>query len=125
MKQIKRTSIDIENNILNVKIAGILTGETALELNESIKHDISKLKPGYHIITDLTNFRIANDEAIVVIRELLESLSQNKVGRVIRVVGNSKNAIIQSAGVTKGIENYNVEYVPTIQDAYKTLNINQ
>jgi MFS superfamily sulfate permease-like transporter len=125
MKQIKRTSIDIENNILNVKIAGILTGETAKELNESIKHDISKLKPGYHIITDLTNFRIANDEAIVIIRELLESLSHNNVGRVIRVVGNSKNAIIQSAGVTKGIDNYNVEYVPTIQDAYKTLNINQ
>ena len=53
--------------------------------------------------------------------EAIKFLKMRGVNNVIRVVGNSKEALVKFATVTKEVAHYEVKYVPTMEDAEKLL----
>lgn len=112
---------DTENNILFIKLIGVISKAHAEELKELIMRRVNKLQPGFDIINDMTNFRLANGEALAIAEEVMKHLMTLEIGKIVRVVGSSQNAVIQAADVTKKIEGYQASYVPTMKEAYNLL----
>lgn len=118
----KKVFADIEKNILHIKFVGFISAETMEKIEKEIIKEIPKLAPGFDIINDMSNFTIANTDALKIAQRLLEKLKNIGVRKSIRVIGSSQNAVVQSAAITKNVEGYQVDYVPTMEEAYKLLN---
>ena len=119
----EKAKADINNNVLYIKFAGFISGETMSKIDKEIFAEAEKLTPGFHVITDMTQFKIGNSDALSIAQKTIVKLAKMKVGKIIRVIGSSQNAVVQSAAITQGVDGYEVEYVPTLEEAYQILNI--
>lgn len=113
---------DIPKNRLYVSMTGILTLEDAMQAQKIIHSQISSLKPGFDVINDLSKFIRGDDTAGKVLKEIIVMLVQNDVNRVVRVVGTSKTGLLQFANNTLQLKQYNISYVPTLEEAEDILN---
>lgn len=112
-----KTKLDIEKNRLSVTLSGFISIEEANELKEVITMETQKLAPGFDVINDISNFRLGQDRAGLILKEIIMYLLSIKVNRVVRVVGSSQTGLIQFANYTGNVKAYTVKYVPTMRDA--------
>ena len=120
-----RIEADTENNLLLISLSGLLTGDEANRIRDKILERIKLLQEGFSIINDMSQFRLGNKDAILLAEKVFKEIRNLGVHNIIRVIGNSQNAVIQSAAATKNVENYDVKYVSTLEEAYKLLGIPQ
>jgi hypothetical protein len=116
-----KVKTDPEKNRLLLTLTGLVTMEEALAIKEVIAKEVPKLTAGFEVINDISNFRLAQEQAGRILKEIINYCIAKKVGQVIRVVGASQSALIQFANFTGNIESYNVRYVPTLRDAEAVL----
>lgn len=116
-----KVKTDPEKNRLLLTLTGLVTLEEALAIKEVIAKEVPKLTAGFEVINDISNFRLAQEQAGRILKEIINYCIVKKVGQVIRVVGASQSALIQFANFTGNIESYNVRYVPTLRDAEAVL----
>lgn len=112
-----KVTANTAQNRLNITMIGTLSVEEAQKSKLTIEATISTLKPGFDVINDISRFIRGDDAAGNVLKEIIILLIQNRVNRVVRVVGTSKSGLIQFANNTLQIEQYKISYVPTLEEA--------
>ncbi|MFA7228118.1 MAG: hypothetical protein WC061_03700 [Melioribacteraceae bacterium] len=113
---------DIVRNRLYVTLTGILSLDAAREAKKLIETEVAGLKPNFDLINDISKFIHGDDEAGIILKEIMIILIQNKVNRVIRIVGTSRMGLLQFANNSLAVESYKLSYVPTLEEAEKILN---
>ena len=112
-----KVKTDLEKNRLTIILAGFISADEAATVRDAIVSEVSKLTPGFDVINDISNFRLGQDQAGTVLKEIIKYLISKGVKKVIRVVGASQTGLIQFANHTGEVSAYNVKYVPTLKDA--------
>jgi hypothetical protein len=92
--------------------------ELEVKLQEA-KALMQQLQPGFSMISDISTFKPATQEAAELIKQAAMMAAEFKVGRVIRVVGQSQIAAMQLNRVTK--DAYSVDMAGSIEEAEKML----
>jgi hypothetical protein len=108
---------DIKRNRLVIKLRGDVPKKDAERLYTDIRFCVSDLKPGFSVITDLTEARIGHLSAIDTFKKITGYLAEKNVGPVIRVVGQARIIFQQFAKLTNQINGYQAMYAKTIEEA--------
>lgn len=112
-----KVKANIEKNRLTITLSGFISADEAATVKESIVSESIKLTKGFDVINDISNFRLGQDQAGLVLKEIIKYLISQGVNKVVRVVGASQTGLIQFANHTGELSTYPVKYVPTIKDA--------
>ncbi len=119
-----RIKKDVKKNRLYITLIGIISIVEAKKIQEALEKEVNELRPDFDFINDISRFIHGQDEAGIVLKELMKFLIEKKVNRVVRVVGDSKEGLIQFANNSLPLESYKLKYVPTLEEAEKYLNGN-
>lgn len=90
-------------------------------IDEHLRRVIPTMLPGFTLINNISQFSTNQRFPTQLFQDLLEFIKAHKVGRVIRVVGGSKSAMLFFHEHSQAVQNYTVQHVPTISDAMKRL----
>jgi hypothetical protein len=108
---------DRNTNRLYITLSGILSKDEAKTVSATIVREVGKLKPGFDVINDISQLIKADWGGVKTLREIMIFLRNREVRVVIRVVGSSKNSLLQFAKATLGFLGYKPRFVPTIKEA--------
>lgn len=108
---------DPEKNRLIITMVGFLSKKEAESIAEEVMRETLKLKPGFDVINDISNFRMGLDETEIVLKETIDFLISKEVNKIIRIVGSSRAGILQFAKATGKRDKYNTQFVPTMEEA--------
>lgn len=109
--------VDEPNNRIYITITGILNFEEAQKAKQDIESSIMGIQPGFDVVNDISKLIRADEKAGTILKEIIVMLIQKGVKRVVRVVGTSQMGLIQFANNSIQTEQYNLNYVPTLEDA--------
>lgn len=109
--------VDEPNNRIYITITGILNFEEAQKAKQDIESSIMGIQPGFDVVNDISKLIRADEKAGTILKEIIIILIQKGVRRVVRVVGTSQMGLIQFANNSIQTEQYNLNYVPTLEDA--------
>ena len=100
-----KVKTDIKKNRLYITLPTTIVKKDLEKIYSDIRFGVADLKPGFDVITDLTYCTIGHLSAISTLRKIMAFLVSNKVGRVVRIVGNM-NVILKSEikGLGKAFE---------------------
>ena len=112
--------VDREKNRLYIVLAGFVDTEEMKTNSDETIAVTKQLKPGFDVITDISNFKPTTPEATKEIERVQASFKAAGVHRGVRVVGESAIAGMQFSRTGKhvGYESCNVA---TLADAEKLL----
>jgi hypothetical protein len=113
--------VDQDKNRLFIRLAGRISRQEAEQVLDRMVFEIGRLKEGFAVINDISEFRLGDLGAVGVLRDTVNYLAGHGVGRVIRVVGGSRIGLVQFARATPILNKYKVTTVPTIRDAESLL----
>lgn len=116
-----KVKADEIKNRLYITIIGTLSMDEAIEAKKNILKSIDLLSPGFNVINDISKFIHSNEQTGIILKEIIILLIQKKVNKVIRVIGTSKTGLIQFAKNTLQLEQYQISYVPTLEEAESIL----
>jgi hypothetical protein len=108
---------DIKRNRLVIKLRGDVPKRDVERLYTDIRFCVSDLKPGFAVITDLSEARIGHLSAIDTFKKITNFLTEKQVGPVIRIVGQARVIFQQIAKLTKQITGYQAMYAKTMEEA--------
>ncbi|MCK5149148.1 hypothetical protein KAR48_20505 [bacterium] len=111
----------LESDTYKNRLIITLEGEIDMVQTKKIFFDLvrmlTRMKPNFDIITDLRNYSSGDPNGGVILKRAIETAREHGVGRIIRVVGSSKNAILQFGKYTDKRKDYAVQYVATMEEA--------
>lgn len=113
---------DLNKNRIYISLSGIIPITEAKKIKEVLDKEAKELTPGFDLINDISNFIRGQEEAGLILQEVMSLMIEKKVNRIVRIVGNSKEGLIQFANNSLPAESYNLKYVPTLEEAEKFLN---
>ena len=116
-----RIRSDKATNRLYIRLSGSITLAEANDAVQRIDSEASILKAGFDVINDFSLYRAGDQRAEPMVSQVMNLLANRGVGRVVRIVGNSKEGLKQFARVSTGVDGYSVKYVPTMADAEEFL----
>jgi hypothetical protein len=108
---------DIKRNRLVIRLRGDVPKRDAERLYTDIRFCVSDLKPGFAVITDLSEASIGHLSAIDTFKNITNFLAEKQVGPVIRIVGQARVIFQQIAKLTKQITGYQAMYAKTMEEA--------
>jgi hypothetical protein len=112
---------DVLKNRLYVKFNGFFEFKEMKECTDKTIIESKKLKPGFDVITDISQFKAVGQETLAEVKRAQAYLKQSGVRHAIRIAGNSAVANSQFSRVGKTTA-YAPETVATLADAEKYLN---
>ena len=113
--------LDTSLNRLIIILEGYFNKHAGEQCISEIVSAVNQLKPGFDIITDISEFRGSKKECDDFFWSAFTFMKIKSARHIIRVIGSSKQALIKFAAETKLIDNYQVRYVPTLKDAEELL----
>ncbi len=108
---------DIKRNRLVIRLRGVVPKKDSEQIYTDIRFCVSDLKPGFVVITDLTEARIGHLSAIGTFKKITAYLAEKKVGPVVRVVGQGKIIFQQLAKLTDQTNGYRPMYAKNMEEA--------
>lgn len=111
---------DVAKNRLYITMVGFLKVDEMKKCTDEVIEESKKLKRGYDVITDISQFKPAGPETVKEIERGQEHFKATGVGRGIRVVGESVLSGMQFSRTGKTI-GYDPDTVATVADADKLL----
>jgi len=108
---------NIAQNKLYITIGGKLTKENLDKLYTDIRFCVADLTPGFDVINDLSDCKLAALSGIPTFRKITNHLVTKRVGRVVRVIDKSKIVFRQILNFAARIQCYSVIYVNTLEEA--------
>ena len=111
---------DVEKNRLYISLVGFFKLEEMQKCTDDVIEESRKLKRGYDVITDISQFKPAGPETIKEIERGQEHFKSTGVGRGIRIVGESVLSGMQFNRTGKAI-GYIPDTVATLADAESLL----
>lgn len=112
---------DLKKNRLYITLPAIIGKKDLEKVYSDIRFGVADLKPGFDVVTDLTFCSIGHLSAIPTFRKIMAYLVANKVGRVVRIVGNMNVILKQLLGMTARFHCYKPVYVITPEEAEEEL----
>lgn len=111
---------DIAKNRLYVKLVGYFEYKEMKEATDKTVTETAKLKPGFDVITDLSQFKPVGQDALDEVTRGQTHL--NKAGKryAIRVEGKSKLTSLQFSRMGKNVD-YMPDIVASLEEAEKLL----
>jgi ADP-heptose:LPS heptosyltransferase len=116
-----KVASDRSTNRLYITLWGILSKDEAKAAYANIVREVGKLKPGFDVINDISQLIKADWGGIKTLREIMAFLRNREVRAVIRVVGSSKNSLLQFAKATLGFLGYKPRFVPSLKEAEEVI----
>jgi hypothetical protein len=111
---------DIAKNRLIVSLVGRFTVEDMRTCNADTFAELKKLKPGYDIITDITQFTVSGDDVAAEIEKAQEHFVATGARNGVRIVGDKVLSGMQFRR-TAGIAGYRSINVKSMDEAEKLL----
>ena len=113
---------DIHKNRLYLSISGVISISEANKIKDEVIAETSELKPGFDVINNLSKYIKGDERAAPMLQAVEKFFIENKVNRIVRVVGTSKTGLMQFAKYSQPKENVNILYFPTMHEAETFLN---
>jgi hypothetical protein len=113
-------SADIAKNRLYVKLVGFFDYKEMKEATDKTVTETAKLKRGFDVITDLSQFKPVGQEALDEVARGQAHLKNAGKRYAIRVEGKMKLSSLQFSRVGKNV-NYMPDIVETMEEAEKLL----
>ena len=121
-----KVTINEAKNRLYITLVDEISYSEGQEIYSSILRALNKLKPRFDVVTDLRKYKCGSKKAYSIIGNIMEHLNKRSIRQAVRVIGNSKTALLDFASNSPQIDGYNVTYVPNMEDAEKLLeNLNR
>ncbi|HSQ41914.1 MAG TPA: hypothetical protein VLM37_06520 [Fibrobacteraceae bacterium] len=116
-----KVSSDIAKNRLLIVLSGSMDLEETEEVLMLIQMEIARLHPPFDVITDIRHLRQEKQPLSHHIVEGMDLLFQNGAGRLVRVVGASREGLLVFAAQSRKRPDYACCYVSTIENAENAL----
>ncbi len=120
-KKPSKVVVKIEKNRLYIAISGRLDKKQLEALYTEIRFCVADLKPGFSVITDLSDCTVAALGGIQTFRKITNYLLTNKVGRVVRVVDKEMLVLRQLLNFTSKITGYKADLFYNLEEAETAL----
>jgi hypothetical protein len=111
---------DVAKNRLYITLVGFFHADEMKACTDQTILETKKLKPGYDVITDISQFKPAGPDAAKEIERGQAHFKATKIGHGIRVVGGSATTSMQFTRTGKAV-GYIPDTVSTVAEAEKIL----
>jgi hypothetical protein len=112
---------NIVKNRLHITIDGKLSKKHLDELYTEIRFSVADLRPGFDVITDLSNCTIAVLSGTPTFRKIRNYLITNKLGRVVRVIDEKRIVFRQLINFTAKLQGYKSDLFYSLAEAEAAL----
>jgi hypothetical protein len=85
---------DLDRNRLYVTLKGRMTAKEAKQAAARVLADLEKMKPGFDIITDISEFEPMPQKETELLVQIHKVLVKRGVGRVVRIIGTELKAVV-------------------------------
>ncbi len=89
-----RTRADIEKNRLYIILKGRIAAKESKKAASQVIADLKKLKPGFDVVTDISEFEPVTQKEIEILTQVHKALIENGVNRIARVIGSELKATV-------------------------------
>lgn len=119
----KKTTVkaDIGRNRLIFTITGWLTKKDLDNLYTDVRFCVADLKPGFHVITDLSACTLGSLTGIGTFRKIMNYLLEKEAGQVVRITRPSSLIHRQIINFSARIQGYKPVYAETLEEAERLL----
>ncbi len=94
--------------------------EIGAKLNEFLKLIVG-LEGEFTVINDLSELDAGPEELLTLNRIHLKIQEMGRIGKVVRVIGNSKSLLVKLSGFDKKFNITHIHYVPTMKAAVELI----
>lgn len=112
---------DIKKNRLYITLPTSVNTKELERIYSDIRFGIADLKPGFDVVTDLSNCSVGHLSAVPLLWKITSYLTAHQVGRVVRVVGNMGLILRQLIALSVKFQCYKPVYVLTMEEAEEEL----
>jgi len=112
---------DIKKNRLYITLPTCINTKELEKIYSDVRFGVADLKPGFDVVTNLNHCSIGHLSAIPTLRKITAYLVANKVGRVVRIVGNMSVILKQLIALSSKFHCYKPVYVLTEEEAEEEL----
>lgn len=116
-----KASANIKKNRLTITAAEKITKKAMDSLYTDIRFCVADLKPGFDVITDLSACTLATLSGFTTYRKITNHLIISKVGRVVRVIDETKIIKKQLYNFTARFQSYKAEIFSSMEAAEEYL----
>lgn len=116
-----KVDADIAKNRLTFCFSGTITRKQLDALYTDVRFCVADLKPGFHVISDLSECTLASLNCIPTFRKIMNFLIENKVGEVLRVTRHQSLIHRQLLNFSARMQGYKPIYVSSIEEAEEFL----
>lgn len=120
-KQKTRITADLKKNRLMITLGGRIRKPELERIYTDIRFCVQDLQPGFNVITDLRDCTIGYLSGALVFKKIMEYFLANKVGKIVRIVGNSRTIVHQISKLTSTMAGYSPIHVNTPEEAEEAL----
>ena len=114
---------DIAKNRLYVKLVGFFDSKEMKEATDATIEGISKLKPGYDVINDISEFKPVGQDTLKEVERGQVYFKKSGIRHGIRIEGKTKLTNLQFNRIGKSVD-YATDTVETLEEAEKLLDAN-
>jgi len=111
---------DTDKNRLYITLNGFFTNDELVTAADKIIEETNKLKPGFIVINDISNFKPASQSGMSEIKRAQMYVKEKGAQRIIRVIGEAALTSMQLSRTAKEI-GYEADAVATVAEAEKLL----
>lgn len=120
-KQRVTVRADIKKNRLCITIACNITKKELDKIYTDVRFCVADLKPGFDVVTDLSQCTIGHLNGIPTLRKIMAYLTAREPGEVVRIIGKTSLIFKQLLGFTSQFHSYKPIYVSSLEEAEKKL----
>ncbi|WP_136810345.1 hypothetical protein [Desulfosediminicola flagellatus] len=116
-----KVKVDIPKNRILFQFSGKIDKKQLNSIYTDIRFCVADLKPGFHVITDLSDCRIGHRNCLPTLSNILNFLIESKVGEVIRITKRKSRVHRQILNFSARRQGYKPVYVATFEEAEQYL----
>ncbi len=116
-----KVTADIKKNRLYITAPSTATKTELQKVYTEVRFCVADLQPGFDVVTDLSKCTIGHLNGIPTLRKIMKYLVINKMGRVVRIVGDMSVSFKQLLAIASKIQCYKPVYVNTHEEAEEEL----
>ena len=121
-KQQSTVKADIRKNRLTFTFCGWIRKKDLDRLYTDTRFCVADLKPGFHVITDLSGCTFGSLNCLSTYRKIMAFLMEKEAGKVVRITRKSSLIHKQIINISARLQGYKPTYVTSLEEAEQILN---
>ncbi len=115
----KKTTVsaNLKQNLLHITLIGAISKKEMEEIFTEIRFCVADLKPGFSVINDLTQCKIAYLRGLGTFEKIREYIGAKEVGTVVRIVRKKQLIFKQLSRVMDRKSQYQSLYAASVEEA--------